>query len=61
MPITQEERENIARNIESLIKKAAGVIRNRIMEGMNFDDACNHKSVTFWSDQLEKEGKKLNS
>lgn len=50
----QELREQLAHRIEQNFVRAAGVIRNRIVEGMNFDQACVHESVLYYIDLIEK-------
>lgn len=57
--MTYEERHVIASNIEKLFRKAAGVVRNRIMDGLTLDEATVHESVEYWTNLIEKEAGKL--
>lgn len=51
--MTQEKREDLARIVENHLIKAAGCVRNRIIEGMNIDQAMEHESVQFWVKELD--------
>ena len=55
--VTQEEREQIARNIERAFKRAASSLRDCIIEGDSFEEAC--KKQEFWTQAVEREAKKL--
>lgn len=57
MPISQKEREEIARRIEHLLTRAASSVRDHIIQGDNMDEACN--KAEFWTERIEAEAKKL--
>ena len=59
MQSTQEQREKVARQIEQELTKAAGAIRNRIIEGMDYFDAIKDESVKFWTDSATRQWEKL--
>lgn len=44
-------REEAAKLVESYLKKAAGVIRNLILEGANMRDIQKSERVSFWMDK----------
>lgn len=59
MPNIVPDRTELAHTAERILNRIAGVIRNRILEGMDIDQAMSHESVEFWVNHLEKTNAKI--
>ena len=54
MNTRKENREKVALSIERDLTLAAGVVRNRIIDGMDYRDALKHESVMFYLKSAQK-------
>lgn len=45
--------------IETILTKMAGVVRNRMREGLDFEAAYNHKTTQDWMNYAKRVGKEI--